>query len=468
MIKVGKVLGVGFIHAFTLGSILVFGLMRDSIAETVTAPTDITFLSGMQYSLFLASGAFSWMLKKMYRMMWCGTQRMTGPNREDDEKYDRRKTQWAEIFVSFLGLFLWVFGYGFSLLFSSVTGNYNIYLWMWFSMGGVGAGLLYWNTLNMITTWVDDPTLALGWVFTAPGLYVSIFPYIENVIPATWVFHWYMVFALIAIVGGSVMLPLCFLLYSGEAKKKDRDSIKTGTKLYNASTFFVLCLGLSLFQMAFYIPYIDVPPHVTASTGLGASTADKSLVTSMIGFGSVTGRIVVTLFTYFFRSHMYVLTAFCLCMSAFFILGGLVANLAAMLSFVFLFGFFSGGCVTLIPMVVDMHWDLKKYSWDKEDPQEFKHMCYGTALFLGQVFAASMIGYVVNEYWHSMVFAGTAAGTATVAFMYVNYCGRLGEKRPKSSSESKVPLMNSEPRESTATNGPYSRDVESYASSYRY
>lgn len=426
-----RVLGVGFIHAFTLGTILVFGLMRDSVNAAVSTPTDITFLSGMQYALFLASGAFSYVLKMGLRPMWrmCLRKNERGP-----ETHEHRLTQWAEMSVSFIGVFLWTFGYGLSLPLSTMTGNYNIYLWMWFSMGGVGAGLLYWNTLGMIRSWFSkEPTLALGWVMTSPRIYVFIFPYIEDVIPAFWVYDWVTVFALVTIVGGSVMLLLVPFLTSKKTKEKndeDKSSAKiVGTKMTFHTTFALFCFALACFQVAFYVPYIDVPPHVTAATGLGSTASEKSLVVSMIGMGSIAGGVFYTFVAWIWKHQMFWLTASSFGMSMFFILGGLVGtDILAMRAFAFLFGFFSGGCVTLIPIVVDTHW--MKFDVNT------KHMFYGTALLIGQCFSAPMIGYVVNEYIHSMIFAGSASAVTTLIFMEVTRRG--WNKEPSENSRDKV------------------------------
>jgi MFS family permease len=404
-----KTLATGFIQAFTLGNILVFGVILTNIATSfgsVTNTTDLAFYASMQYALFLLTGFLTFFGKSLLG----------------------NKSK-AEIILSCIGVFFWIIGYAVPAI--AAQNNLPAFIGVWLSFGGVGAGMLYWNTLSMVPTWwkTDQArTLALGWVSISPSLYTIIFPYIFQALSiltivnfSTWAFT-YLLFVVAFVLMWFMVTGCCFyttgIISSTDPSKEDKqdevDEPDPLSTVYSKSSFFLFLLGCMLLQSSFYIPYVRLPAYVLES--MNRTTADKDVAGSMIGYGSLTGRIVFTILAYMIGPRwQFVLISFCsAAMSLFYLLWAFPPNFEAILSFAFFFGFFSGGCYVCSPLILNFFW--KKVQWSK-NIIAYKLGWWGFALCIGEIFSACLIRFAVSTYASSILFGGITSALASIVFI---------------------------------------------------
>jgi len=258
-----KIAATCIIHAFVLGDILTFGLFTTSLSLAMggISSGSVIFIGDMKYLIFLCSGI------------------VVGPLRnQNPARYSRP--------LSIVGCILWSLGLGLTVPFET---NYSTFAGLYVALSGLGAGMLYWNTMAMIPSWCTRSTYPIAFfvVSLSPYLYTVVFAsVVANITPTSPTSLWSDVYVGTSSLA-SVVVFICSLIVTPAQFSKDLASGPHDSPV----TLLLFFLGVYAYQTAYYVPFVHVSQYMTV--GLGESEEHAAYVMNAIGGGSMAGKFVL-------------------------------------------------------------------------------------------------------------------------------------------------------------------------------
>jgi len=260
------------------------------------------------------------------------------------------------------GVILWALGYGVSVAVRTDTIAFTA---IFVLLGGLGSGILFWNTHAMVRSWSSVSAYAILYfiISLAPDVYMFIFTSIvANLLntPETGSL-WYDTYvgtttacSVILLICASCLTPGPFAKTKTQAPgKQERTALLT------------LLTAVFAFQAAYFVPYTYITPYMVQR--LGESSEHAAYVMTAVSGGAMVGKCLsfpvgIALDLEFVRVGTASLTAV-------FALGTMITLFAwlacttytVMVVFGVFYGLFSAGTLLLVQYVCAVTWGA---SWD--------------------------------------------------------------------------------------------------------
>jgi len=358
-----SVLLVAFLHAIVLGNVFTFGLFIPELSVKMNRDTtDVAFIGSMEYLLFLFSG----LLVLLNR-----------------SSYDN-----APVII---GVILWFIGYLTSIF---ITNNYVIFTGVFVTFAGIGSGLVYWSTLSMVPTWfwgqkdlvvcgltLRRVPLAMATLSLSPACYNLIFPYAVEAYGTGILLNesWPSTYIITVPICATIMFIIALITHRVVGEHNEHRDGDYTSKI----SFSFLLIGIICFQSAFFVPYVYVVPYMET---FNATVAETSLATSLIGAGSICGRIIFALLCARFSMPGELMTFNSCCMSSILFIWLICKDPTGMIIFSFFYGFTSGACYVLFPVYFATKWvNVDWFSYGPASLLTFKLSLFSGSLFLGEL-----------------------------------------------------------------------------------
>jgi len=391
-------LSVAFLHAIVLGNVFTFGLFIPELSVKMGRDTtDVAFIGSMEYLLFLFSGLLVLL------------------NRSSHDNAP-----------AVIGVILWFIGYLTSIF---VTNDYVIFTGVFVTFAGLGSGLVYWSTLAMVPTWfwsrkeelvvcgltLRRVPLAMATLSLSPACYNLVFPYAVEAYGTGLLFNqsWSSTYIITVPICAIVMLIISLNTHRIVGEHNENREGDYRSKL----SFSLLLIGIICFQSAFFVPYVYIVPYMET---FNATVAETSLATSLIGGGSICGRIIFALLCSTFGMPGELMAFNSYCMSIILFIWLICKDVIGMTIFSFFFGFTSGACYVLFPVYFATKWvNVNWFNYGPASLLTFKLSLFSGSLFLGELCSSlvNLLAFPHNgNITSTMLFAGISSMIGSILF----------------------------------------------------
>lgn len=349
-----------FVHVFVLGNIYSFGVLFPVYMEAFNAPQgSVAWVGSIGGCLMTALAAFSGIYADRY----------------------------GNGIVIFIGGILVSSGF---LLASFSTSLWQLYLTQGV-ITGVGYSLTFIAGVSVIGQWFTTRRgLAVGIAVAGSGLGQFAVSLCTGALLDK--FKWRATLrylALIDIVG----LTLCSVFVRRFAPLVSRSSTESGWVYFQDRNFRLLYVGALLTSMGLFMPYTHLPKYAQLH---GVSTQSSIVILSIMGIASSLGRILVG----FAADIVGKISMLQVCV----IVGGvstfcwlLCTTFITMVIYGFVFGFFAGGFISLVPTVCAELYGVRKL---------------GTVI--GVLYTGTAVGNLLSAPIGGFLFDGTGNYTASI------------------------------------------------------
>ncbi len=303
---IARLVVTGFVHALTLGNALSFGSYVENLSLTLRPlDYDVLIIGETLLGILLLTGSILDLVHSALMSSWCG-------------QVLERDTR--DRIINLAGVFLWTVGFATSI---PLVERYEAFAGVVSVFGGIGSGLLYWNTWAMLPTWVPIQSrefpLAVLWLAVCPQAYVALASYFSwglelhreavwdgagvafAVSGSLWAFAYTILVPFWAI---GLAMSAFYLVASPpenhliQPEIRDRPAYRTPTPRWvdhpHPVVYFCFLCVVGLFQAVSYVPYVFLPTFVSSSPRLG-SLQDTATVMTVLAWGGAAGKVLATI-----------------------------------------------------------------------------------------------------------------------------------------------------------------------------